>query len=235
MGKKDKERAGAPPQKAAEDSEYEESLVLVSSRTSHAHAGKAPSRFQQPVKDISAAGSIGGSLEGSARKPRRGSGGHADSSRGSSFAASESASTTGSARKRKPSASGVDIQVLGKRLQQVAEEADDTNTNSGFGDMDLSETEEEGASPPKRGQGTATGSIRKLGYGLASSDEEPEDEDEGNDGAARPHQIQGATRQVYHCVRAMPWVSSSAMHAMHSIVCMNSCIASTIWCITSSI
>ena len=222
MGKKAGEGARASQKKPATaiDSDEEPgSLVLISTKPQPQDARGGGSRANPVVKDRSAAGSIGGSLRGSAIKTRRGRGGLGeDSSIGSSFASSADASTAGSARKgnRKATTVGVDTKVLGKRLSLVAEER-------AGGAGDLSTTEDESESPqkptqkPKRGKGTATESIRTLGYAPGSSDEEPEDESEGEAGAPS-HKIPGATRQVYHYVRAMPWVCSSALHAMHCIV-----------------
>lgn len=205
------------PADASDCDDDQESVVLMTHKPQQ--AGNGGSRAKQVVKDSSAAGSLGGSVQGSARKNTRSFGGlGADASMASSFASSADASVAGSTRKakRKATTGGVDPQGLGKRLSQVAEQ-------QAGGAQDLSETEDESASTqtkkqqPKRGKGTATESIRTLGYAPGSSDEEPEDESEGEAGAPS-HKIPGATRQVYHYVRAMPWVCSSALHAMHCIV-----------------
>ena len=215
MGQKGPASARASQKQPADDiDDFQPSLIL----SKPPQAPKRASSDTSVDQDKSAKGSRGG-CRASARKNKGSRGDLAsDASMGSSFASSADASLAGSARKapHKPAPRAVDTKVLGKRLSQVAEER-------AGGAEDLSTTEDESESPqkptqkPKRGKGTATESIRTLGYAPGSSDEEPEDESEGEAGAPS-HKIPGATRQVYHYVRAMPWVCSSASHAMHCIV-----------------
>lgn len=224
---------GAAAQSEDEDQDYESLVLQVCSRqrVQPQQGSGLPSS-----RGSSAAASAGGSGAASARKGTRAAdrldmaavaqrlqeGGATSprkhnaliSSTASHAATSVGSSRVGSRRKRSQSAGGQGVAVGRKRLSKVLEAGfADENRNEG-----LSTTDDEAPSALPQGKSPAAGPgkhSKKIGQLLASSDEEPLDDDSDDDASRQP--LAGAARKV--C--PFPWVRCdcvlASFHVLHGL------------------